>query len=195
MAANQPACPRCARPQALGEVCAACRRGKPAFDASHAALRYDYPLNKLLAAAKYQAQFDVCAYLGRRLAKSLTKADVDVIVSIPLHPQRLAERGYNHAFEIAKALSQTTQLPLHAELLSRSRHTAQQITLQGKLRRKNMRDAFLASVQVQGLRVALVDDVMTTGATLHEAAQALKWAGARSVQCWVVARAQPHTRQ
>ena len=116
----------------------------------------------------------------------------DLVVPVPLSAQRLRERGYNQAHEIARRLvlppEAERQSRLCALTLMRVRHTDQQAQLPLDERRGNLRGAFAVVKPVHGLRVAIVDDVMTSGATLHEAALALQRAGARDVQAWVAAR-------
>jgi ComF family protein len=112
----------------------------------------------------------------------------DLILPLPLSPQRLAERGFNQAQEIARLIARETLLPLCTTLLIRERHTHPQSLLPWKERARNVRDAFHCSTDLAGAKIALVDDVLTTGSTLHEAARALKRQGAAEVTGWVVAR-------
>jgi ComF family protein len=107
---------------------------------------------------------------------------------MPLHPKRLKERGYNQAQEIAAPLARALHLPLEHDLLIRSRDTEHQARLTGKARRDNMRNAFSVHGDLTSRHVAVIDDVMTTGASLQAAAKALKQAGAARVDGWVLAR-------
>jgi ComF family protein len=113
---------------------------------------------------------------------------VDLIVPLPLHPARLAGRGFNQAAEIARALSRATGVTMDAQIARRVRNTAPQTALPWRERAANMRHAFACGRDLAGLRVAVVDDVMTTGATLQEFARTLKRCGAARVENWVVAR-------
>ena len=107
---------------------------------------------------------------------------------MPLHPQRIRERGFNHATEIARDLARQLKLPLDPTLCQRIRDTPPQMGLKHAARRRNLRGAFTCSSDVRGQHIALVDDVMTTGTSLDELATTLKGAGALEVTCWVVAR-------
>jgi len=109
---------------------------------------------------------------------------------MPLSPRRLAERGFNQALLIAEGLADDFSLPLHRMVLARIRETRPQTTLPWKARHDNVKGAFAATSALQGKNVALVDDVMTTGATLNEAARALKKQGATRVSAWIIARAE-----
>jgi ComF family protein len=107
-----------------------------------------------------------------------------------MHPRRQAQRGYNQAFELARDLAKTLELPCRADLLQRVRQTTAQEGLDAAARRRNLRGAFTCPKpeQLEGQHLALIDDVMTTGATLNEASRTLLAAGAASVQVWCVAR-------
>ena len=115
-----------------------------------------------------------------------------LVLPVPLSAARLAERGYNQAWELAKRAAAALGLAADATLLQRPLDSAHQATLDRRARQQNLRTAFMVDprrrARLQGLRVALVDDVMTTGATAHEAALVLLRAGATAVDIWVLAR-------
>jgi ComF family protein len=111
-----------------------------------------------------------------------------MLVAMPLHPARLRQRGFNQSHEIAKALSRRLGIPLAAEACLRTRDTTPQASLPWKERTRNIRGAFACHGNVSGKRIAVVDDVMTTGASLDELARTLRRAGAARVEAWVVAR-------
>lgn len=113
----------------------------------------------------------------------------DCLIPVPLHPSRFRARGFNQALELARPIAAKLRLPLCPGWCRRVRDTAPQRLLDAAERRGNLRGAFAATENVRGRRVALLDDVLTTGATLHEAASALKKAGAAWVEVWVLARA------
>ena len=113
---------------------------------------------------------------------------VDLVVPVPLHDARLRERGYNQSMEIARGIASRLDLPLAAEAMARVRDTAAQLELPWKARRENVRGAFSCRQSLDGKTIAVVDDVMTTGATLAEVAATLKKFGAARVVNWVVAR-------
>jgi ComF family protein len=178
--------------------CGRCAHQPPPLSRCVAAMDYRFPWDRLLLALKFGEQLEVAPLLARRLSLALARAGVDppdLILPVPLSTERLRERGYNQAHEIARRLAWPQaadvierQSRLCARTLLRLRDTAQQARLPLDQRRSNLRGAFAVMKPVRGLRVAIVDDVMTSGATLHEAALALRRAGAVDVQAWVVAR-------
>jgi ComF family protein len=169
--------------------CGACIADPPHYDASCAAFVYAYPVDGLIHALKYGRQLALAGLFAHKLHQRIGKAaGVDLIVPLPLHPTRLAERGFNQAAEIAKGLSRLTGIAMDAQLGRRVRNTAPQTDLPWRARVANMRQAFACEQDLSGLSVAVVDDVMTTGATLDEFARTLKRSGAARVENWVVAR-------
>lgn len=188
-----PACPRCALPQPQGEACGACLRDPPPQQATRAAYLYVWPVDQLLPRLKFHD--DLAA--GRLLADLArpvfaAAARPAALVPLPLHPRRLRQRGYDQALELARPLARALGLPLCTDALRRVRATAAQSELDAAARRRNVRGAF---ARIPGARlpahVALFDDVMTTGATLREAAAVLRRAGVARVDLWVMARAPP----
>lgn len=189
---TQPHCPQCASPTPAGQVCGPCLRHPPAFDATHAALAYAFPLDRLIPRLKYHGQLAIAPALGECLAKAVEHAPrPDRLIAMPLHAARIRERGFNHASEIARVLSRRLGIPLDSGSCQRVRDTPPQMALKYDARRRNVRGAFRCCGEVQGLRIAIVDDVMTTGTSLAELAATLKQAGAREVRCWVAARTLP----
>jgi len=187
--ANTSACPRCAAPGPCATECGACLADPPHYDASRAAFVYAYPVDALIQALKYGGQLALAGLFARELQRRIVGArEADLIVPLPLHPQRLAERGFNQAAEIAKVLSRRCGIRMDARLARRVRHTAPQTGLPWRERATNMRHAFACDRDLAGLRIAVVDDVMTTGATLDEFARTLKRSGAARVENWVIAR-------
>jgi ComF family protein len=182
-------CPRCALPSPGARLCGRCLADPPEFDATIAAFAYAFPADALVKALKFESQLALAPYLAAHLAGLLAAAGpVDLVIAVPLHAQRLAERGYNQSVEIARALSRSVGKPLATRGCERLRDTPAQAELPLDARKRNMRGAFRCSLALAGRRVALVDDVMTTGATLDALAGAVKRAGAASVDNWVVAR-------
>lgn len=189
---RQPHCPRCATPTPGGQLCGACLRQPPAFECTVAALAYRFPADRMIPRLKYHGQLALAPALGACLADALADAPrPDRVVPMPLHPARLRERGCNHATEIARSVTRRLGLPLDPESCRRIRDTPPQMGLGHDARRRNLRGAFACSTDLGGERIAVVDDVMTTGTSLDELAAALKRAGAAEVDCWVVARALP----
>jgi ComF family protein len=184
-----PCCPRCALPSPRGEPCGRCLARPPAFDRTVASLAYAFPADVLVHALKFRGELALAPLLGGILRRAIAAADapqVTCVAPVPLSVARLRERGFNQALEIARACS--AGAPLHPALLERVRDTRAQFDLPWSERQRNVRAAFHVRQEVAGMSVAIVDDVMTTGATLEEIARALKAAGAARVVNWVVAR-------
>lgn len=189
---RQPQCPQCALPTPDGQLCGACLKHPPAFDRSHAALAYAFPLDRMIPRLKYHGQLAIAPVLGECLAEAAAAAPrPDRLLAMPLHAARIRERGFNHATEIARTVASQLGLPLDLDSCRRIRDTPPQMGLKHDARRRNVRGAFAYSGDIAGQRIALIDDVMTTGTSLDELAKMLKQAGAREVEVWVVARTLP----
>lgn len=187
---SQPQCPQCATPTPDGLRCGACLKHPPAFDRTHAALAYAFPLDRLIPRLKYHGQLAIAPALGECLTRAIERAPKpDCLIAMPLHPARIRERGFNHAGEIAREVAHRLGLPLELDCCQRVRDTPPQMTLKYDARKRNVRGAFRCSGEVRGQRIAIVDDVMTTGTSLDELARTLRQAGAAEVATWVVARA------
>ena len=190
------ACPRCALPLPTPEsVCGECLRaafdqGRPPLQAVHAAFVYARPLDRLLPRFKFHGDLAAGRLLAALMGEAAPPFPRDaVIVPVPLHRQRLRMRGYDQALELAKPLAVTCGLPLRDDVLHRARATAAQSRLHADQRKRNMRNAFEVDASLPlPASVVLIDDVMTTGATLHAAAKALRKAGIARVEAWVCAR-------
>lgn len=185
----EPRCPQCALPSADGGLCGHCLKRPPRFDRTLAALAYGFPLDVLVQAFKYQHRLELAELFARWLAERAAGRSLpDLLLPMPLHPERLAERGYNQAAEVTRRLSERLVLAWDADACRRTRATASQAGLDLKARQRNLRGAFQCRRDLTGLRVALVDDVMTTGSSLDELAGVVKKAGAAEVEAWVVGR-------
>jgi ComF family protein len=188
---NLSACRRCALPlPAPVAACGHCLRRMPPLTIAHAAFRYEAPLDRLLPRLKFHDDLAAGRLLGGLMAEAL--ADVehpDALIPLPLHRKRLRSRGFDQTLELATPLARALHLPLRDDILIRMRETAPQSRLNATARRRNLRRAFAVQPGVAlPAHVALVDDVMTTGATLHAAADALLRAGVTRVDAWVCAR-------
>lgn len=191
-------CTRCALPMPDGAhspLCSHCIQAPPPLDLCVATVDYEFPWNVLLPRFKFQAHLGLRHLLTELLHQTLDRAQTngpDWVLPIPLHPDRLVERGYNQSWEIARGIAQRRQCASQAQLLQRIRPTPHQVGLGQMERAHNLQHAFVVSPSAQALlrdrHIALVDDVMTTGATLFEVARTLKAAGARRVDAWVLAR-------
>ncbi|HLG52605.1 MAG TPA: ComF family protein [Steroidobacteraceae bacterium] len=190
---NSRACPVCAAPVPDSRYpCRRCRRRGREFDLAFAPYRYEFPLVELIHRMKYRGQLPIARILGSLLGRQLASRGppgVDAIVPVPLHAARERQRGYNQAREIAVFAARELRLPVHDRLARRIRATSEQAELPAALRRGNLHGAFAIRAGWVPPRVAIVDDVLTTGATAESLALALRQAGCRSVEVWAVARA------
>lgn len=193
----RPRCTRCALPVPEGVTCCgACLREPPPLDSCHAAVDYGWPWAGAIGAFKFEGETGWAAPLALLLRHAPWVAtaieSADWLVPMPLSRERLAERGYNQSALLARRLDARRT---RTDLLLRTRDTAPQLALGRAERRRNVRGAFAAeplrAAQLRGRRVLLVDDVMTSGASLHAAAQALREAGVAAVGALVVARTPP----
>ena len=189
--APSPACPRCARPSPTGTACGACLTHPPHVDNVRAALRYTFPLDRLIQAYKYGHRLALAAWFGEEINRLGADLSADRIVPVPLHPERLRERGFNQAVELARALSRARGTRLDTALIERQRATLAQADQPPVARQNNVRNAFFCHADLGGEHILLIDDVMTSGATLNECARLLKLHGARRVDALVLARALP----
>jgi len=184
------ACRRCALPLPASEtagICGACQRGRSPLQQVRAAFLYQAPLNALVLRFKFHRDLSAGRLLAMLMAQALAGAErPQALVPVSLHLGRLRQRGYDQSLELAKPLGRALQLPV-CTLLQRRHATAPQSELDQAARRRNLRSAFTVAGSVPA-HVALVDDVMTTGATAQAAARALHRAGATRVDAWVVAR-------
>jgi ComF family protein len=182
-------CPRCALPAPGASVCGACLKTVPHFDATHAVFRYEFPLDRLIQSLKYAHRLACAGFLGRMLTQVALPFRPSLIVPVPLSAARIAERGFNQALEIARPLLRALDVPVELAHIHRRRDTSPQAGLPWKQRAMNVRHAFECEIDLTGHAVLVVDDVMTTGATLGELAHTLKAHGAARVENLVVARA------
>ncbi len=184
-------CHGCARPlpsDAPVSRCPDCLQQPPALDHCEALFGYREPVTTWVQNLKFHQDLAAAQLLGKLLADHLPTAPPDsLVIPVPLHRKRLAERGYNQALEIARPLRQRGYL-LKPQYCRRHKPTHAQSDLPASRRRANLSDAFSASPQVRGQNVTLIDDVLTTGATLNELAATLKRAGALRVEARVIAR-------
>ena len=184
-------CPCCALPSPQGELCGHCLSRPPHYDKTVALFRYDFPLDKLVQAFKYQHRLTLASFFGHPMAEKAADTQADLIIPLPLHRLRLKERGFNQALELARPVARALQVPIDMHSCQRIRHTPAQASLPWKERGKNIRNAFHCTKDLSGKRILLIDDVMTTGSSLDECARTLKRHGAQEVTLLVLARALP----
>ena len=181
-------CPRCALPAPGGAVCGRCLAEPPAYDATTAALVYDFPADALVHALKFRGELALASVLGAMLSAKVSTFTVDRVIPVPLSGPRLRRRGYNQSVEIARHVAPGK---LDVDLCVRETDGTPQMELPWDERRSNVRGAFSCRRPLAGATVAVIDDVMTTGATLFEAAAVLHACGVQRVDAWVVALAEP----
>jgi len=191
-------CSGCALPlsvgtQAAGEWrCVRCKLAPPPWSRVVAGVDYGYPWDRLLADLKFHQRLEPADALLQPLLARLQDACGVRVVAVPLARERLRERGYNQSWELARRVARALGLEARADALFRVRDTGHQLGLHRAARGTNLQGAFVVTPRhaswVRGARIALVDDVLTTGATAQAATRTLIAAGALDVQVWVVAR-------
>ncbi len=193
-------CLQCGLPLSTqGQRCGRCQKRPPSYDRALIPWRYEGAVAHLVTAYKFNAAHTCGGVLGRLLSHrigGMASADTmsnmqavypELLVPIPLHRSRLRRRGFNQALELAKTCGRLLAVPV-AEGLIRQRSTASQADLSAAARRRNLKGAFAAQGDLPA-SIALIDDVVTTGTTMAEAARTLKAAGVRRVEIWAPARA------
>lgn len=187
---NRSACLRCAIPLPISGTCGTCLRSPPPIGETHAVFVYGFPFDRLVPRFKFHRDLAAGRLMAELMAEGLANIGrPDVLVPIPLHETRLRRRGYDQAMELSKALARKLDVPLLAGALKRVRDTAPQSELDASARQRNLKNAFAVPESAALPRhIVLIDDVMTTGATLHAAARTLRKAGAARVDAWICAR-------
>jgi len=189
---NVSCCARCALPLALpAALCGECQRRLPPWDAAWAPFRYAWPLDRLESRFKFGRDLAAGRVLAAQWQTQPRTLELPaLILPVPLHQGRLRQRGYNQALELAAPLAKAFGVLIRPDLLQRIRATPAQTELDAVTRRRNLRGAFaLREGATLPAHVAIVDDVMTTGATLAECARVLRRAGVQRIDVWALARA------
>lgn len=189
---SPPLCPQCGRPTTRESLCPQCRSNSSYLDGIRSAAIHDGALRQAIHHLKYKRRRELAPILGHILLDcwNATRLPADLVTPVPLHTSRLKERGFNQAGLLAHTLVEQARLALDETHLVRSRPTAPQVGLGAQDRQANVKDAFTwTGDDLTGVRVLLIDDVCTTGATLQASAQALRQAGAASVWALTLARA------
>ena len=190
-------CQRCALPLSMpGLTCGNCLKHPPAFEYVHAPWTYDFPVDSLILRFKHNSRWPFGRLLAELLGKSLLDAyqhsrpRPDILLPVPLSTARQRQRGYNQSGMLGKWLNERLDIPCQAHWLLRTLDTPAQQGLNAKTRKRNLLNAFALApdAQVRGLHVALVDDVVTTGATAQSLAVMLLKAGAKRVDVYCLAR-------
>lgn len=187
-----PVCPACGSPQRRATLCERCAAQRPGWTAARAWAGYHGPIRQAIHRLKYAGDTALAEILARPMISLLAVLGwpVDAVAPVPAGLARRAERGYNQAAVLGRPLALGSGLPFFPHMLTKQRETRSQVGLTYVERRQNVAGAFVAREKlVQGRRVLVVDDVMTSGATLEACAQSLLGAGATEVYCLTLARA------
>lgn len=188
-------CPVCALPVPTGGICGRCLSHPPLFSRTTAVFGYAFPLDKLIQSMKYGEQLVLAHAFAERLLRRIDKTELpEIVIPMPLHPAKLRERGFNQSLLLAAHVARRLDIRLLPDACRRVRDTPPQSSLPWKERQKNVRNAFRCDMDLSGKRVVLVDDVLTTGASLEALAEAVQQRGAIEIGTWVVARTLPHDR-
>jgi ComF family protein len=164
------------------------------FTRTTAVFGYAFPLDKLIQAMKYGEQLALAHAFAKKLLQHIDRNYLpDCLIAMPLHPAKLRERGFNQSLLLARTIARELKLELLTGSCRRVRDTPPQSALPWKERKKNVRNAFCCDIDLAGKRIALVDDVLTTGASLNALAEAAQKRGAGEVAAWVIARTLPHS--
>jgi ComF family protein len=192
---NLHCCLQCAQVLDTGvlasSLCQRCNQGSPAYDRSYAPFLHQGIPRFLITSLKFSANYKNARLLGQLMAEYMSQQGQlpALIIPIPLHKTRYRERGFNQSLEIARTVAKQLNLPLDVNSCIRQRDTLHQTTLTANKRRHNLKNAFALVRPITAQHVAIIDDVMTTGSTVHELAAVLKKSGVRQVDVWVCARA------
>lgn len=195
-----PRCRRCALQVPSGvTVCGSCLTDPPAFEGALTGVDYAFPWSGLITQFKFHEALDLAPALAQRLIDAWhlqpqdpPPARPDLLLPVPLSAQRLRERGYNQAWELTRVVAKALQMEADPALLLRVKDTPHQLALPPQERAANVQGAFavepLRRAELAGRHIAVIDDVLTTGATLAEISRVLRQAGAARVDAWTIAR-------
>ncbi|HFD13303.1 MAG TPA: ComF family protein [Crenotrichaceae bacterium] len=172
-------------------VCGECQIKPPDFNHTHVSFAYQEPVRHLIHGLKFNSRFVNARLLATLMAEQLrTVTDKpDLLIPVPLHPQRYRERGFNQSIELTRHLSQQLQIPNNLNSCHRTRNNIPQAALGAKQRRRNLHRTFSVQPLTEVQSIAIIDDVMTTGSTVRAIAKAFKHSGVNKIQVWVCARA------
>lgn len=191
------ACPLCALPNDDNSICASCSQQPPAWQQAHSAFIYDGSLTQLMRRWKYGQQNSTERLLCDALADWLTLVDYQsratAIIAMPMHPSKLAKRGFNTAYQLAKVAQHHLQLPILQQALTRTYITDSQAGLDKAARQQNLQGSFRVNTDTlqQHTHILLIDDVFTTGSTAQACCQILAPAGVKHIELLTLARALP----
>jgi ComF family protein len=186
-----PACHYCAYPLPDSHylICGRCIKKPPYFDRTLVAYCFEEPLRSLLHRFKYHNGLYLSSFLSHLVIQAIKKEDKtpQCLIPVPMHPKRIRERGFNHAAILTQSLAKKLRIPYDISACQKIINTAPQASLDGEQRQKNLHHAFKTK-KIPYQHVALIDDLITTGATANELARTLKKAGVKQVDLWCCAR-------
>ncbi len=188
-------CQRCGLALPEPNICGRCLKDPPSFDRVIAAFDYSAPIDQFVFSLKFSHKLIYAYILGTLQLKYIldTKHPLpEALIPVPLHPKRLRERGFNQAGEIAKIVAKKLKLPCLNHNLIRKKATKAQAQLKAKARRANVKNAFEINKPIPYSHIAIVDDVITTGATVRQICLTLKQSGVKTIDVWCAARANWH---
>lgn len=175
-------------------LCAHCLQKKPPFDRTHGLFLYQPPIPKLILDLKFHHALTHARLFGELLAEKIRQewyreqSLPHAIIPIPLHTERLKERGFNQALEIARPIAKALKIPFILNNILRIKSTTPQATLHASERKNNVKNAFIINQSFKNQHIAVVDDVITTGSTIHEFCRVLKKQGVGQISVWCCAR-------
>lgn len=186
-------CDQCGQPFANSEhaICGRCIGSPPAFDSCFCPFEFSSPISDQIRKLKYNEQPQIATRLGSLFSSMASSNNIDLpdaLVYVPMHINKLQTRGYNQAFELAKAISEHLKIPLIRRAIRKTRPTSDQAGLTRLHRKSNLVNTFRINKPIPFKHVAIIDDVITTGATVEEISKILKKNGVDYVQVWGIAR-------
>ena len=188
---NEIHCERCALPMAHESLCGHCQRCPPVFDSVIAPLCYQDPIDQMLCALKYHQQLSFARTAAGLITDTVRESGEprpDLLVGVPMTHRAVRKRGLNQAVFLARLIGRQLGIPVKSTLIKKLRETDRQSTLNASKRQRNLKGAFHCKGSLEDKHIALVDDILTTGATANEISKVLKVAGANRVDIWVCAR-------
>ncbi len=184
-------CPVCAVTTVTGKICGQCLLNPPIIDNTIVLTDYAYPFDRYVRTIKYDQKPELIRSVAADLARLIARQEEmlpDIIVPVPLHASRMRQRGFNQASLLARHLGQILGAPVIDTIVVRNRETRSQSGLDHKQRRKNVHDAFTLNNNTDAMRIAICDDVITTGATINELGRLFRDRGCEDIQAWALAR-------
>ena len=188
---NEIHCECCALPMAHESLCGHCQRCPPVFDSVIAPLCYQDPIDQMLCALKYHQQLSFARTAAGLITDTVRESGEprpDLLVGVPMTHRAVRKRGLNQAVFLARLIGRQLGIPAKSTLIKKLRETDRQSTLNASKRQRNLKGAFHCKGSLEDKHIALVDDILTTGATANEISKVLKAAGANRVDIWVCAR-------